>query len=314
MAQSEELPSMDIAPDVPYLIALIEERLQAVLAKHCNASLIDPIQYALFPGGKRLRPTLTLLIAAMLGVDPVRALPAACAVELIHASSLILDDLPCMDNATTRRGRPACHLVHGESPTILAAIEMLTLAYVQISEYFDSHSNNQWLVRRLLSELFDAMGTSGLIGGQVADIASSKDDMTYDVLSLVNQRKTTSLFLFAAVSGALVADASSKDEKYIRRFALHFGAAYQLLDDLHDLLPIAAEQPEKDSDKDRNKCTFVRMTDPRSTSVAIRELLREANKQLEPYGTMANDLRRLINNAFASVVALSQYSPQAHSR
>ena len=176
---------------------------------------------------------------------------------------------------------------------------MLTLAYAQISEFFESH--NQMLVRRLMAELFDTTGASGLIGGQMADIASSKDDMTYDVLSLVNQRKTTSLFLFAAVSGALVADASPEDERLIRRFAIHFGAAYQLLDDLRDLLPLTIGQPEKDSDQDCNKCTFARMTDPASTSVAIRELLSEANKQLEPFGIAAANLRTLIDHTFASL-------------
>ena len=188
------------------------------------------MRYALLAPGKRLRPILTLLTAASLGVEEDRALDPACAVEMVHAASLILDDLPCMDDADMRRGLPATHRRYGQDVAILAAVALLNHAFAVIgqSPTFDPATSVK-MVRALSS----AVGLDGLVAGQESDLRR-ENAVSFDALVLTNRRKTAVLFEAAVELGAHAGGAGPAQVAMLRRFALELGMAFQAIDDLDD--------------------------------------------------------------------------------
>ncbi|MDQ6699182.1 MAG: polyprenyl synthetase family protein [Acidobacteriota bacterium] len=204
---------------------LIEQRLHALLpissirgAHRLNSA----IHYAIFPGGRRMRPMLTLLGAkaagARLETDLETAIEVACAVEFLHASSLILDDLPAMDNARERRGRPALHLVFGEDVGMLAALALLNQAYGIFGRS-----------PRLIAEAVSCIGVNGTIGGQAVDLAHRGANNSGQGIE-----KTTALLRFALTAGAIAYGAGSADVRALARCGECLGEAYQIYDDLLD--------------------------------------------------------------------------------
>ena len=196
------------------------------------------IEYALFPGGKRLRPVLTLLGAEIVGGVARSVLPAAIAVEFIHSSSLIFDDLPAMDNSRTRRGKSALHEKYGEGLAILVALGLLNAAYGLV---FINHSNLPERALRAHAEVVECVGAGGMVGGQSIDLAMAKtaaanENATNDFSSESNRNlKTSALIRLALRAGAILAGADQAQLNYLSRFASLLGDAYQLGDDLLDL-------------------------------------------------------------------------------
>ncbi len=194
----------------------------------------EAIEYALFSGGKRLRPVLTLLGAELFGGKPETILPAAAAVEFIHTSSLIFDDLPCMDNAPERRGVTSLHEKFGEGLAVLVGIGFLNAAYGLI---FVNHANLPERAMLAHHEIVECVGASGMLGGQSVDLALAKgagDASNYDYESVRNL-KTSALMRLSLRVGAILAGANQIDLAKLSRFAEHLGDAYQLSDDLIDL-------------------------------------------------------------------------------
>ena len=210
---------------------LIEDALQDFLPLsrlESAARLNDAIHYAVFPGGKRMRPLLTLLGARIAGVPLDDALPAACAVEFLHTSSLIFDDLPSMDDAALRRGSATLHLVFGEDIALLAALALLNQAYA----LFGSNTC-------LLAEAVACIGSNGMIGGQALDLAGK----TAGPISFNSRnRKTSSLMRLTLVAGAMAAGASPAAVGALASVGEDFGEAYQVCDDLLDQLQDARHQ------------------------------------------------------------------------
>ncbi len=195
----------------------------------------EAVEYALFSGGKRLRPVLTLLGAELFGGKPELMMPAAVAGEFIHTSSLIFDDLPCMDNAPERRGKTSVHEKFGEGLAVLVAIGFLNVSYGLI---FVNHAN--LLERAMLAhaELVECIGAAGMLGGQSVDLALAKGvaaGENSDNFEAVRNLKTSALMRLSLRVGAILAGASQLDLATLSRFAGLLGDAYQLSDDLIDL-------------------------------------------------------------------------------
>lgn len=195
----------------------------------------EAARYALFSGGKRLRPVLTLLGAELFGASPETVLPAAAAVEFIHTSSLIFDDLPCMDNAKERRGQVSLHERFGEGPAVLVAIGFLNSAYGLV---FTRQENNLERAAAAHREIVECIGAAGMLGGQSVDLAlaatanfqaGSRESET------IKNLKTSALMRLSIRVGAILAGAGDEKLAALLRFAHLLGDAYQLSDDLIDL-------------------------------------------------------------------------------
>jgi geranylgeranyl diphosphate synthase type II len=210
-------------PNCESLRTLIENGLQDFLPLsrlECNQRLNDAVHYAVFPGGKRMRPILTLLGARIAGVRTQDAVPAACAVEFLHTSSLIFDDLPSMDDAALRRGSAALHLVFGEDIALLAALSLLNQAYALFGT-----------TTTLLAEAVACIGVNGMIGGQALDLAAKSDD---GVSFTARNRKTSALMRLTLVAGAMACRAPEDAIDALARAGENLGEAYQVCDDLLD--------------------------------------------------------------------------------
>jgi geranylgeranyl diphosphate synthase, type II len=196
----------------------------------------EAVRYALFSGGKRLRPVLTLLGAQLFGGNPEIIMPAAVAGEFIHTSSLIFDDLPCMDNAPERRGKTSVHEKFGEGLAILVAIGFLNASYALV---FVNHAGMPERAMLAHAEIVECVGASGMIGGQSVDLALAKGEGAGDASNFkfesVRNLKTSALMRLSLRVGAILAGASHFDLVTLSRFAELLGDAYQLSDDLIDL-------------------------------------------------------------------------------
>lgn len=194
----------------------------------------EAVEYALFSGGKRLRPVLTLLGAELFGGRAELLLPAAIAGEFIHTSSLIFDDLPCMDNASERRGKTSLHEKFGEGLAILVALGFLNASYGLV---FVNHANLPERAMLAHMELVECIGASGMLGGQSVDLALAKGagNGSDQAIESVRNLKTSALMRLSLRVGAILAGASHLDLVTLSRFAELLGDAYQISDDLIDL-------------------------------------------------------------------------------
>jgi geranylgeranyl diphosphate synthase type II len=247
----------------------------------------DAMAYTLFAPSKRVRPVLTLLSAELCGGEAGKAMVAACAVEMVHASSLILDDLPSMDAATMRRGQPANHVVHGEAIAILAAFGLLNAAFGAIARGYEPALGSP-----LAALLSDAIGAEGLIGGQAADLLATDRNVSFEMLERIHRSKTGALFSAAATAGALTAGAPRDAIASLQAFAKNLGLAFQIVDDLLDVEgdPAVTGKPVRE---DLKKTTFVSFSGPAGARQIATELCHTADRALAPFGRRAASLREL---------------------
>jgi geranylgeranyl diphosphate synthase, type II len=243
--------------------------------------------YTVLAPSKRVRPVLTLLCAELCGGTIARAVPAAAAMELIHASSLMLDDLPSMDDAPLRRGRPANHLQFGEATAILGAFGLLNLAFGTIARAYEAP-----LAARLAALMSDAVGPDGLIGGQAADLLATEQQIGFEMLERIHRGKTGALFSAAATSGGVTAGASAEAIGSLAAFAKNLGLAFQIIDDLLDVAG-NPEETGKAIRTDAKKTTFVSFSGVAGARQLAAELCDTANLALMPFGPRADRLREL---------------------
>jgi len=241
-------PAADLWRYVEKNSAQIEDAMRQYLPlapPQIETKFNEAVRYALFSGGKRLRPVLTLLGAELIGAKPETVFPAAVAVEFIHTSSLIFDDLPCMDNARERRGQTSLHAQFGEGLAILAAIGFLNAAY---SLVFVNRENQPERAIAAHAEIVDCVGAAGMLGGQSVDLALAAkagnfSDRNFDddfsggerKFERVKNLKTSALMRLAVRVGAILTGAETAQLAHLSRFANFLGDAYQLSDDLIDL-------------------------------------------------------------------------------
>lgn len=232
----------------------------------------EAAEYALFSGGKRLRPVLTLLGAELVGGKTELMFPAACAVEFIHTSSLIFDDLPAMDNSGERRGKESLHERFGEGLAILVAVGFLNQAYGLV---FVNHNTMPERAMRAHAEIVECVGASGMVGGQSVDLALAKgagSSLGEDYESeSVRNLKTSALMRLALRVGAILAGANYLELAHLSRFAEFLGDAYQLSDDLIDLKEDAAIFESK---------TFAAGSGTETARVKLNTIIEEAKRVL----------------------------------
>jgi geranylgeranyl diphosphate synthase type II len=244
------------------------------------------MRYTLLAPSKRVRAVVVLLAAELCG-DASRAVAAACAVEAIHASSLILDDLPSMDDAPLRRGRATAHTVYGEAVAILAAFGLLNEAYRHLNLNYDG-----LLGARLTSLYADAVGLDGLVSGQAEDVLATDAVLSFETLERIHRRKTGVLFGAAAKAGALTADGSPADVAALTAYAKNLGLAFQVVDDLLDVIG-TPEETGKAIRHDARKTTFVSFSGVEGARQLAHELCHTAKQALVPFGKRAARLAEL---------------------
>lgn len=212
-------------------------RTHLPVSSHAGAErLNDALSYALFPGGKRLRPLLALSAARLAGATHEQGIIVGCAVEFLHSSSLILDDLPAMDDADWRRNRRALHLVYGEGLAVLAAVALLNQAYALLTRAASSSPATRaaaGTTEALLGEAAHAVGADGMIGGQVIDLELPPDAACERALAS-RDLKTVALMRLMMVGGALARGADEETIATLAKFGECFGRVYQICDDLLD--------------------------------------------------------------------------------
>jgi geranylgeranyl diphosphate synthase, type II len=213
------------------LIKLIDENLDKFLEEKYPEEIFKSMRYSVLAGGKRLRPVLCLEACRVFGGKIEDAMPTACAIEMLHAQSLIHDDLPCMDNDDFRRGKPTNHKVFGEATAVLAGDALLTFAPQLIIQ----QSNLSTEIKlKLVEEYCIAAGAYGLIAGQIVDIDSEGKKISAKTLEFIHTHKTADLFKFSLKSGAIVAGVGEEKINLMEKIGQKLGFAFQICDDILD--------------------------------------------------------------------------------
>ena len=257
-----------------------------------HARVHEAMRYAVFAGGKRLRPFLVLSCAKLFDVDPEQALRVGAAIEAMHTYSLVHDDLPCMDDDDLRRGRPTVHVAFDEATAVLAGDALLTLAFEILADHA-THPSAE--VRcRLTSKLAEAAGSNGMIGGQMIDMQATERPLDDGSIVTLQRMKTGALFDFCCQAGAILGEADAEHCNRLRDYARDFGLVYQITDDLLDVLGT----PEKTGksvgkDKDQGKATLVSVYGVEGARREAEKLVQRAVAALAPYGAKTIDLRAL---------------------
>lgn len=275
----------------------LRERIESRLAKYvqpqpdCPPKLRDAMAYSLEAGGKRLRPVLVLLACDACGGELEAALPAACALEMIHTYSLVHDDLPAMDDDDLRRGRPTNHKVFGEAQAILAGDGLLTLAF----EIVARDTKPADVAAACCADLANAAGWVGMVGGQVADLeAENTQSVTVEQLEAVHRRKTGRLLTCALTLGARVAQADEATLKRLADYGRCLGLAFQVTDDLLDVRGNAATMGKAvQKDAARGKLTYPGLIGESASVKKAQDLIAEACRSIEPLEERGSRLRAL---------------------
>ena len=241
-------------------IELVNSKLDEYLQIVHPQTIFKSMKYTVMLPGKRLRPVMCLEACRMFGGELEDALPTACAIEMLHAQTLIHDDLPCMDNDDFRRGKPTNHKVFGEAMAVLAGDALLTFAPQVITKYSENLSSSTLI--RVLNEYFQFAGAYGVIAGQVVDIESENNNYEglnkEEILNYLHLHKTSDLFQLAMRTGAIIAGAEDEKISAVTEFAKTFGLAFQIADDILDEVS-TFEQMGKTLGKDKaeGKLTYV---------------------------------------------------------
>ena len=241
--------------------------------------LFDSMRYSLLAGGKRLRPVFVFDFCRMAGGCWPDATPFAAAVEMIHTYSLIHDDLPSMDNDDFRRGRPTNHKVYGEAMAILAGDAMLTSAFGHIA---DAPALSADAKLRAVSYLSRCAGETGMVGGQVLDILAEQRECTEEEILNIQSRKTGALIKAACVLGVMAANGTAQQEFAAMEFADHLGLAFQIRDDMLDVIG-DAEKLGKATGMDGQKNTFVRLYGLQKCEELVKEHTEAAIDALDVF-------------------------------
>ena len=216
----------------------------------------DALHYAIFPGGKRWRPLLTLIGGFIVNAPLQSLLPAACAIEYLHSSSMIIDDLPMMDDADLRRGKSTMHLAYGESTALLTSLALMNHSYSLLSVACRRAGNSE-ASGRLIQDATDCIGANGMIGGQVVDLELRSDDFGVEGLASRNL-KTTALMRLMLTCGAIASGASTDATLALAKFGNALGMAYQICDDLmDDVSGLQFQAKTANQDRRHLRSTFV---------------------------------------------------------
>ncbi|XP_062196666.1 syn-copalyl diphosphate synthase, chloroplastic-like [Phragmites australis] len=264
--------------------AAVNEALDRALPLRHPERLLESMRYSLLAGGKRVRPVLTLAACELVGGDEAAAVPVACAVEMVHAMSLVHDDLPCMDDDDIRRGRPTNHVAFGVSTALLAGDALLALAFEHVASGCAGSGVPAVRALRAVAELGSAVGAEGLAAGQIVDLASEGAPVGLATLEYIHVHKTARLLETAAVSGAIIGGGTGEEIESIRRYARCIGLLYQVIDDVLDVT-CASEQLGKTAGKDlaADKATYPKLMGVDGARAYAAELVASAEAELDRF-------------------------------
>ncbi len=275
--------------NLPSLLKPYRERVEGALKRAMPESRPDDggvtlaMSDSLFAGGKRIRPILCMLTFDAAGGEPCAIDDIAAALEMIHTYSLIHDDLPCMDDDDLRRGRPACHVTHGEAVALLAGDGLHTEAFAQLARAGNIPADRRI---RMTAELASAVGVSGMVGGQALDLLAEREPVTaQDRLEQIHRKKTGAFIAASAILGAVGAGASESEIASIRQYGESLGLAFQIADDLLDVTATAEEAGKRvGKDAERGKTTYPGLIGQESSLRLAHELVDRSVQSL-PFDT-----------------------------
>jgi len=254
--------------------------------------LDEPLARALLSSGKRVRGVLLMAAGEAAGAKADRLLDAAAAMEMIHASSLILDDLPSMDDAILRRGATTLHRQFGEDLAILTAVALLNHSYGLVARNHAALNPRQWPMQQVIRRVVDAVGWDGTIAGEAVDLHSEQSALDFDTLEFIHSRKTGALFVAAAAVGAMLGNISPAALQRVEVFAKNLGLAFQITDDVLDVVG-TPEQLGKDTGKDAQRLTFVKLAGVDGAKKLSDELVQTSLDAIANLGAAAQPLRDL---------------------
>lgn len=255
-----------------------------------TARIGQAARYSLLGGGKRVRGVLTLACCAVNGKDPMLAVDYACALEMLHCYSLIHDDLPCMDNDDTRRGRPSCHCRFDEATALLAADALVTAAFEVIAHTALSAESRVQAAACLAA----GGGARGMLYGQELDKKYEQESAGEEELLSLHRHKTGALIVAAAELGCIAADAAPQTREMLSRYAAGVGLVFQIVDDILDVTATTEELGKPvGSDEVNDKTTFVTLYGLDGARQLAEEENRKALQALDPLGSDAQFLREL---------------------
>jgi geranylgeranyl diphosphate synthase type II len=279
----------------------LRERIDAALNRYtqfdadCPVQLAEAVRYALLAPGKRLRPRLVLMAAEACGDSIESAMPAACAVEMVHAYSLVHDDLPAMDDDDLRRGRPTCHKRFGEAVAILVGDALLARAF----EVLATEIKPPAVAAKCCAVLGRAAGASALVGGQADDLAMAARDPDavhgdLPELEAIHRRKTGALFVASLELGGIVAGGTAEQLSALASYGRNVGLAFQIMDDLLDVSGSQAAVGKRIAkDVQRGKLTFPGLIGVESSRAQAEKLVDDACVMIEIFGAKAGPLCEL---------------------
>ena len=269
-----------------HYIPMIEEALAAYIPRgdYGEQRLIDAADYSLKLPGKRVRPALTLAFCELCGGEAEKALPFACAVEMIHTYSLIHDDLPCMDNDDYRRGQPSNHKVYGEDIALLAGDALQSMAYAAMLSDEAVQAVGAQNAAKAAKTLAEKSGLLGMVGGQTIDLMSEGREPDLDTLRVMDEKKTACLIEAACMMGCICAGADDSMITAAERYAHAVGLAFQIVDDILDVTSTTDELGKPvGSDKDNEKSTYVALLGIERCQQLADELTAEAIEALTAF-------------------------------
>ncbi len=293
-AEDREAASRKLGEALEACAAEVEQTLEDLLPEPHgpHARVQQAMRYAVFAGGTRLRPFLTLQSAALFKVERRHALRAAAAIEVLHTYSLVHDDLPAMDDDDLRRGQPTAHRKVDEATAILAGDALLTIAF----EILADPATHPDPARRagLVCALAQAAGSEGMIGGQMIDIDAPHHRLTAEEIIDLQRKKTGALFEFSCCAGAILGGAGDEQIAALRDYARDFGLAFQICDDLIDVLSTAeAAGKQVGKDQAQGKATLVSLWGVERARAEAEALAERAAGVLSAHGPAAELLRTL---------------------
>ena len=274
--------------------ARIEQVLEIALPQAMPARLHDAMRYSVLGGGKRVRALLCYASAELVGASATMADKAAAAVELIHAFSLVHDDMPCMDDDDLRRGKPSCHKQYDDATALLVGDALQSLAFELLSQPTDALSASQQLQQ--VQCLAVATGARGMCGGQSIDLDSTGKSLSLTELETMHQHKTGALMSAAVLMGAYCAPDLTQTQTIamLEQYSQHIGLAFQVVDDVLDHTADSATLGKTaGKDEAQNKSTYVRLMGLASAQALANRLHQQALELLSPFGERANGLRLL---------------------
>ncbi len=277
---------------------LIDRKLLEYMLKSKNdlSKLTESMHYSVMAGGKRLRPVLCIASCEVLGGEIEKALPIACAIEMIHTYSLIHDDLPSMDDDLLRRGKPSNHSVYGEAMAILAGDALLTDAfYFMVDEGISSGLKPSLLVN-VIKDIAKASGSHGMVVGQAIDLSlEGSKEVTIEIAERVHSLKTGALIEVSVLAGAKIGGANRKELYQLSSYSKALGLAFQIMDDVLDVEGGGETGKSRGGDARRKKATYPSLIGVEDARRVAEELTKDAVNALESFGSAAAPLREIAN-------------------